>query len=106
MSACTSCGAELLWAETETGGRMPLEVEQIIDPAPRVVAYNPASGRCHVIKQEDLFLVPSWLRGGVTLHRSHWTSCPHAVQHRVADGQLALDGIARVGTAASGDDRA
>jgi hypothetical protein len=108
MSACSSCGAPLRWAQTEKGALMPLELAELERPGVGRVVYNPQTRRCRVLGHADLAAAAQWMAQGATLHLSHWASCPHAVQHRVSDGQLALDdldgpGVRRPLAAAGGE---
>jgi hypothetical protein len=89
MSQCRSCGAAIIWAETQDA-RMPLDVEPVVIPAVGLVAFNPATGRARVLSAESLGKVEAWRSGGVTVHRSHWATCPSAEQHRVHPAQEAL----------------
>lgn len=69
MSACSSCGAEIVWAVTENGRRMPL---------------SKAS-------EQRRFVVDK-LGDGTDMARStltyvsHFSDCPNADQHRRRDG--------------------
>lgn len=70
ISNCRSCGAAVLWAQTENGKVMP------VDPAPH----------------PDGNLVLTSIGGGFQVrvdkaapgekHRSHFVTCPNAEQHR------------------------
>ena len=91
MSAtCSSCGATITWARTESGRAMPLDVTELDHVAPGLVALNPRRGTCRVIAAEDLYHVRSWRAAGATIHVSHWSSCPSAAEHRVSPEQEAL----------------
>jgi len=81
MSAtCRSCGAEIVWARTETTGRpMPIDVEPV--DGGNVVLYEaPDTGEltAHVEgKGPHPVTWPTPLR-----YVSHFTTCPNAAAHR------------------------
>jgi hypothetical protein len=62
-SRCKSCGAEILWARTSAGKRVPLDA-----------------------KPQRLFVRGVGLEGGGVVLRScftsHFATCPDAAQHR------------------------
>lgn len=89
MPECRSCGAAIIWAETPDA-RMPLDAEPVALPAIGLVAFNPTTGRARALNTENLAKVEAWQSGGVTVHRSHFATCPHAEQHRVHPAQEAL----------------
>jgi hypothetical protein len=77
VSACRSCGAPILWAETDGGKRAPLDLDPVPDGTfviadrnrwgtPRV-AYVPA----------DALLIDDAPR-----YRSHYATCPDADRWR------------------------
>jgi hypothetical protein len=59
---CSSCGADLIWAVTERGRRMPL---------------TKTSERRRWIIEPD-----TGIGRTVLTYESHWADCPHADQHR------------------------
>jgi hypothetical protein len=70
VSACKSCGAEVLWARTRKGRRMPLDAEPSPDGNIRL-----ADGVAEVVGEDQ--------RGGnEDLFLSHFVTCPQAAQHR------------------------
>ena len=78
MSRCRSCGAEVRWALTERGKRMPL------DPDP-YVGDSPAG--LFVLRGHDQLVptavaVPPDAFSGEPLYRSHFATCAQADQHR------------------------
>jgi hypothetical protein len=89
MTACRSCYAEILWAQTEDA-RIPLDVEPVEIAAVGLVAYNPETGRARVLNTESLGKIDAWRSGGVTVHRAHFATCPSAPQHRVHPEQETL----------------
>jgi len=69
MSRCSSCGAEIMWSRTENNKAIPVNPEPVLGgnvilecsgSLARVVTPNP----------------------GVKLYVSHFTTCPHAREHR------------------------
>lgn len=91
MSVCRSCGAEVLWVVvTATGARMPVDREQLDVAAASLVAVNHETGGARVLTHDDIGAVERWREQGVTIHRSHFATCPSAEQHRVHAEQEAL----------------
>jgi hypothetical protein len=72
VTACRSCEAEIAWAYTEGGSRMPLDADQV--PDGNVVALP--NGRVRVLKAGE---EPP---PGAARYRSHFVTCPHASTHR------------------------
>jgi hypothetical protein len=64
MSACRSCGADILWIETEIGKAMPIDAT----PEKRIIL-RPVGGTSRVGKVVDTYI-------------SHFATCPEADQHR------------------------
>lgn len=89
MSACRSCGASIIWAETRSA-QIPLDEIEVATPAPGIVAFNPATGGARVLTANDLPAVELWQNDGVTLHRAHFATCPSVHEHRVHPAQEAL----------------
>lgn len=69
MSACRSCNAEIIWAVTEAGRRIPLDAEPVKSDELRglFVLYD---GPERVART-----VPP-------VYRTHFATCPNADQHR------------------------
>jgi hypothetical protein len=78
MSRCRSCHAELLWALTEKGRRIPLDPEPYTGPVP--------SGLFVLRDREKLIptavAVPPSAFETEPLYRSHFATCPNAALHR------------------------
>ena len=78
MIACRACHAEIWWAETEQGKRMPVDA----DPSPdgNVAVVREGAGEAppvvRVLPAGDLPL------NLVVLYTSHFATCPNASQHR------------------------
>lgn len=77
MSACRSCGAEIIWAVTDPGGRrIPLDAE----PAER------PTGLFTLVMPDPVFTAdttPIAVSAAKTpVYISHFVTCPHADQHR------------------------
>lgn len=80
MSTCRSCGAEILWARTERGKRMPLDAEPIADAITETRGLFVLREPDH---QDGPLAVAAWgLEGTEAHYRSHFASCPFAAQHR------------------------
>lgn len=78
VSPCESCGADLIWARTNKGKSMPIDV----DPAENgnVQLFN-AEGKIHakVLCGENLRMARL---AGAVLHLSHFATCPAAASFR------------------------
>jgi hypothetical protein len=62
---------------------MPLDAKTEGVPRPRMVARNPETEGGRVITEADLPRVVDWLAARrVTVHVSHFATCPHAKEHR------------------------
>jgi hypothetical protein len=80
---CRSCGATVIWSPVaDTGTLMPLDVQPELEPAERLVAYNPETNLCRVLKRSDLGDARRWMAHGVEIHRSHFATCTHAASWR------------------------
>jgi len=80
---CRSCGAEVIWSPVAaTGSLMPLDPQTELAPEPKLVALNPATGLCRVLKKTDMDQAVLWAEHGVTYHRSHYATCPDAAKWR------------------------
>lgn len=62
---CSSCGAEIVWAKTDSGKSMPLSIKS---HEKRFVLRDPAGG------EASTRMVETYL--------SHFADCPNAAQHR------------------------
>lgn len=73
LSKCSSCGAEILWTTTANGKKMSVNIER---------SY---AGTFDLV-EEDGGVVAHWVkpveRSGRLLYQSHFSTCPHAAQHR------------------------
>jgi DNA polymerase-3 subunit epsilon len=95
-ATCDSCGADILWAVTSAGKRVPLDPQQI-----DVIAESDAGGApevcgrgggAWVIGYQGAVLVkgyavPADVRPDLprrTVRRTHFATCPHADKHRRA----------------------
>lgn len=76
MSACRSCGADIVWAVTAAGKRMPVDAEPV--PEGNVALVDLASGEIHatVLGEGEALLAEE------PLHLSHFATCVFADQHR------------------------
>jgi hypothetical protein len=71
MSECRSCHAEITWAVTTAGKRMPLDNR----PTPDGTVVIDPDGRARVLARADL----QFARLRFT---PHWATCPNADAHR------------------------
>lgn len=80
---CKSCGQRVIWSPVaESGTLMPLDPQTELGPAERLVAYNPETNLCRVLKRSDVREAQRWADHGVTFHRSHMATCAQAAQWR------------------------
>lgn len=74
IETCRSCPAQIIWAVTERGKRMPVDV----DPVP--------GGNVQLVEQHGQLtavVVPAKRAfGRMNLRKSHFTTCPQADQWR------------------------
>jgi hypothetical protein len=93
LGHCRSCPADVRWSiMVGSGKRNPLDVEElsweaILDPSrgvkPGIIAFSTGSGNAQPVTNENLDQVAGWhARGVVTLHVSHFATCPARDQHR------------------------
>lgn len=75
MSKCGSCGAEIVWAKTAAGRKMPLD--NTPHPAGRIDLG--ADGFATVLGAKRATEVQV---EGRKLYQSHFATCPNAAQHR------------------------
>lgn len=66
MAVCKSCEADVIWCETSTGKKMPMDAKP--DPKGTFVIIN---GKTRVANDEDRRLRRD-------LHTSHFATCPDA----------------------------
>lgn len=65
MGECRSCGAEVIWVETEKGRRMPVDAE------------STEGGNIVLVDG-----VAKYVKAGEGTHVSHFVTCPNAKSHR------------------------
>lgn len=73
MSRCRSCNAEIIWAVTAAGKRMPLD--EASNAEGNVLLHE--NGTCIVLAAGD---DREWEDS--SRHTSHFATCPNADQHR------------------------
>lgn len=73
MPTCKTCGAKIVWVETEAGKSIPLDAEKVLGGNVEVEG-GLVGGIARVVKPE-----PDVLR-----YVSHFATCPHARAHRKA----------------------
>jgi hypothetical protein len=71
MVTCSTCGAKIVWVETERGKSMPLDVGKVLGGNVEVDG-GLVGGIARVVKPE-----PDVLR-----YVSHFVTCPQAAKHR------------------------
>lgn len=74
MSVCKSCDAEIIWCETNSGKKMPLDATPNPDAKPGFVVIK---GVATVASAADVKLHRD-------IHASHFATCPQANQWRQA----------------------
>ena len=79
MSSCRSCGAQIIWARTERGKRMPLDAEPVVDVTARGLFVlrektNPGGPLALAAWGLDCFTDRHY--------QSHFATCPNADNHR------------------------
>lgn len=85
MSVCRSCQAEIIWAVTKTGARMPLDAAPVpgeprqhgVFMLARRLDDDPLAWPVAVTERDGEFA-----RLKLALYVSHFATCPHAAQHR------------------------
>lgn len=89
---CASCRAEVIWAVTDTGARMPIDVEQApaaLLPEARkgnLVLWFEVDGQGRPLgKQRVSYATEEQRRdAAIPLWHSHFVTCPNASAHRRA----------------------
>lgn len=74
MSVCRTCGADIIWAETESGKRMPLDRAPVIPKGLFVLTARPG--------QEAPLASSVASSQTPALYQSHFATCPQADEHR------------------------
>lgn len=73
MAKCRSCGAEIVWAKTETGKSIPIDAEPVNE------------GNIH-LKDGVAYVDKSCMGLPGPHYKSHFATCPHAAKHRKKEG--------------------
>lgn len=76
MNTCRSCDASIVWADTSSGSRMPVDAEPV--PDGNLVLTYPSPGRALALVVDPAQL----LLDDPPRYRSHFATCPNADQHR------------------------
>lgn len=74
VKTCASCGAEIIWAETENGKRMPLDAAPVAAQAGAFVLVGHPNAPQAVSLSKHLDSIPLFV--------SHFSTCPNAPSHR------------------------
>lgn len=80
VSRCRSCRAEILWARTERGKKMPLDAQPVADATTETRGLFVLRELDH--KDAPLALAAWGLEGTEPHYRSHFATCEFAAQHR------------------------
>ena len=72
QGVCRSCGAAILWVETDSGKLMPVDLTPVEQGNLFVWQQEDGTWRCSVVE-------PSW---GKRRHRPHFATCPDAESWR------------------------
>jgi hypothetical protein len=80
VSTCRSCVAEIIWARTEHGNRMPLDADPIADAIAETRGLFVL--RDHGSQEGPLAIAAWGLEGTEPHYRSHFATCPNAASHR------------------------
>jgi hypothetical protein len=81
-SECRSCKALIIWAKTEKGKNLPVDVDTSKD-GEWFIVINKAEYRVDAIFHKSQ-RARAWVDGGAPRHKAHWATCPNANQHRRA----------------------
>lgn len=73
---CSTCGAQMFFAETPAGRRIPIDLEPRADG--NLVIRRPASGKVIAVPAKDAQPEET------VRHTSHFVTCPQAASHRRA----------------------
>lgn len=72
MSTCRSCGAEIIWAVTESGRRIPMDAAPV---KPKGLFILQPDGDALIAYSTSSAVAP-------LLYQSHFATCPNADEHR------------------------
>lgn len=75
MSKCNSCSAEIIWATTEQGAKMPLDAVPTATGNVQLVA-----DRAYVLSIGQISVLTNEEKAG--LRETHFATCPNAGRHR------------------------
>lgn len=82
MSACRSCGAEVVWAVTEAGRRMPIDAQPV--DGGNVILHPAERGQSPTATVVGKQPQPSLFGDDGPRYTSHFATCPNAAEHRKA----------------------
>lgn len=97
LTPCKSCGALMLWCETEKGKAMPVDPDSVNDGNLTIVALGTRGPVVHYLTRDEMAEIPDrfpkFEAGGDASHvkdgrdlrlryKSHFATCPKASQHR------------------------
>jgi len=74
-ASCRSCGADMIWTVTRSGKKMPMDAEPSSNGTFEL--HEMANGEVHAefVPEKDR-------NADMDLYQSHFSTCPHANQHR------------------------
>lgn len=78
MNRCRSCNAEIRWARTASGKRMPLDLEPVRTGNVQL-GYVGGEELAIVVAPADAVAAQA---AGIHLFVSHFSTCPNAATHR------------------------
>lgn len=81
MSTCGSCGAEVVWAVTPAGRRMPVDAEPV-DGGNVILHPGIARGDAPTATVVGKAVAPALFGDDAPRYVSHFVTCPNADAHR------------------------
>lgn len=96
MSACSSCGARVMWVVTTAGRLMPLDARQSPDGNVRLTGQKvphpknpsaPLMAEAEVLTNRSIFDIADDTETATPLYLPHFATCPNADRHRTRKEQ-------------------
>lgn len=79
--SCRSCGAKIIWCETDAGRRAPVDAHTDIE-GPLVLWFKDGVQRASHVASLTPAQLALFGSAGTFRHRSHFETCPNANKHR------------------------
>jgi hypothetical protein len=79
VAKCRSCGASIIWTDTVTGRRMPLDANPTTDGN---IILGVRHGNVPLALVQTAQALARLKEYGSPLYTSHFATCPHADNHR------------------------